>query len=244
MCIRDRLSKRNISKVSIVPNINTKFSQSQKVSLFKVLPENTVVWIKDLSMLLDRLQLCFEKAEEFAKTVSVLDETELAEIFRDRAFILPKDVTSDIEKYPMLFLNKNLKFEVDTKIEFNSKPQPNFNKNFKLLIEDLHGNTKKGLENYIFTDNPKQIERFYAIFEDLDANVQFHPVNSAISSGFLDLDLKIACYTDHQIFHRFHKYKLKRGFTKDQAINLKMLRSLEPGDFVTHIDHGLSLIHI
>ena len=113
-------------------------------------------------------------------------------------------------------------FEVE--IEYNSKPQPSFNKNFKLLIEDLKGNTSKGLKNYIFTDNPKQIERFYAIFEDLDANVEFHPINKAIHQGFLDHELKIACYTDHQIFERFHRYKLKKGFTKDLAINLKMLR--------------------
>ena len=225
-----QLSKRNISRISIVPNINTKFSQSEKVSLLKVLPKGTAVWIKDFQMLLDRLQMCFEKAEEFGKTVSVLDESELAEVFRDRAFILPNQVIGDVEGFPILFLNKNLHFEPNKIITFNSKPQPSFNKNFKLLIENLQENTKAGLENYIFTDNPKQIQRFYAIFEDLGANVQFHPVTKAMSQGFLDLDLKIACYTDHQIFQRFHKYRLRRGFTKDQAINLRMLRDLQPGD--------------
>ena len=62
---------------------------------------------------------------------------------------------------------------------------------------------------------------------------------ATLARGFVDLDLKIACYTDHQIFERFHKYKLRRGFTKDQAINLRMLRELRPGDFVTHLDHGI-----
>ena len=234
-----QLSIRKIARVSIIPNINTKFSQNQKVSLFNVLPENTVIWIKDFEMLLDRLQMCFDKAETFAKTVSSLDEGDLAEIFRDRAFIKPTEVMGDIEKFALFFLNKNLHFEPTGKIEFNSKPQPNFNKNFKLLIENLHENQAAKLENYIFTENPKQIDRFYAIFEDLQANVQFHPVTKALSQGFLDMDLQIACYTDHQIFHRFHKYRLRRGFTKDKAINLRMLRELQSGDFVTHIDHGV-----
>ena len=190
-------------------------------------------------MLIGRLEMCLEEAEKFGKTVSSLDEGDLAEIFRDRAFIKPDEVIQDIEEFALLFLNKNLHFEPNEKIIFNSKPQPNFNKNFKLLIENLHENQNAKLENYIFTENPKQIDRFYAIFEDLKADVQFHPVTKALSAGFLDLDLKVACYTDHQIFHRFHKYRLRRGFTKDKAINLRMLRELVPGDFVTHIDHGV-----
>ena len=235
-----QLSIRNIAKVSIVPNINTRFTQDQKVSIFKVLPENTVIWISDFQMLLDKLQLCFERVEDFAEKVKLSEEGELTEALKERAFILPKDVIGDIEKYTTI-ISKKTSFPIpfDLELSYNSKPQTSFNKNFKLLIEDLKENTSKGLTNYIYTDNPKQIERFYAIFEDLDANVEFHPISKAIHQGFVDQDLKIACYTDHQIFERFHRFKLKKGFTKDLAINLKMLRELQPGDFVTHIDHGI-----
>ncbi len=234
-----QLSKRKISRVSIIPNINTKFSKDQKVSIFSCLSKETVLWIQDLEILLDRLQMCFDKAEEFAQSISATDESELAEVFRDRAFILPGQVVEDIEALPILTMSKHQALAFDKEIVFNSKPQPSFNKNFEILIENLHANEKEGISNYIFTDNPKQIERFYAIFEDLDAKVQFHPINKAINQGFIDLDLKIACYTDHQIFERFHKYRLRRGFTKDLALNLRMLRELTPGDFVTHIDHGV-----
>ncbi|MEL6924061.1 MAG: CarD family transcriptional regulator, partial [Bacteroidota bacterium] len=235
-----QLSQQNIAKVSIVPNINTKFSQKQKVALFQVLPQNTVLWIKDFQVLLDKLQLCFEKAEEFAKTVSVTDETELAELFKERAFILPNEVINDVQQYSIITLNRGISaLPVNDKIAFAVRPQPSFNKNFKLLIENLKANEAKGIENYLFTENPRQIERFYAIFEDLNAEVQFHPINKAINEGFVDTDLKIACYTDHQIFERFHKYRLRRGFSKDRAVNLKLLRELVPGDFVTHIDHGI-----
>jgi transcription-repair coupling factor (superfamily II helicase) len=235
-----QLSIRNIGSVSIVPNINTQFSSDQKVSLFRVLKENTAIWIKDFQVLLDKLQLCFEKAEEFAKTASRLDNEELKEVFRDRAFIRPTEIVQDIETFPIVCFTDNIQpVKFDRKITYTGSPQPSFNKHFDLLIENLNQNTSKGFDNYIFTDNPKQIERFYSIFEDLEAHVHFHPVAQAIHQGFIDADLKVACYTDHQIFQRFHRYKLRQGFTKDLAVNLKLLRELQPGDFVTHIDHGV-----
>ena len=233
-----QLSVRNIQKLSIIPNINTRFSQEEKVSLFKVLSSGTRIWIKDFQMLLDRLQQCFERAEDFADSISSLDESEMAELFRDRAFLFPNQVAAEIESFSTLLFSPG-RGEVDREISFQAKPQPSFNKNFKLLIEDLHDNSRKGIDNYIFSDSPKQLERFYAIFEDLEANVKFHPVSRSIHRGFIDLDLKVACYTEHQIFQRFHRYKLRRGFTKDQALNLRLLRELQPGDYITHIDHGV-----
>ncbi|MCB0641658.1 MAG: transcription-repair coupling factor, partial [Phaeodactylibacter sp.] len=235
-----QLSVRTIAKVSIVPNINTQFEQEQKVSLFQVLSEDTVVWVKDFQLLMDKLQTCFEKAAEFAKSISALDKSDLAEIFRDRAFIRPNEVLEDItDRKVVTYSDARPPIEIEKRILFNGKPQPSFNKNFQLLIDNLNDNSAKGIENYIFSESTKQIERFYAIFKDLDANVHFHPINAAISNGFVDLDLKVACYTDHEIFQRFHRYKLRQGFSKDKALNLRMLRELQPGDFVTHIDHGV-----
>ncbi|MFK7936156.1 MAG: transcription-repair coupling factor [Saprospiraceae bacterium] len=236
-----QLSKQTIKLVSIVPNINTRFSQDQKVSIFRVLQEKTAIWVRDFQVLLEKLQQCLDKAEEFAKTVTILDESELAEIFRDRAFIRPDEVIEDISKYPLVgFMDsKHQPLEFTEQVAYDSQPQPSFNKNFPMLIENLQGNTKDEIDNYLFTDNSKQVERFHAIFKDLEANVDFHPIPVAINEGFVDFKLKIACYTDHQIFQRFHKYKLRRGFTKDKALNLRLLRELKRGDYVTHIDHGI-----
>jgi len=124
-------------------------------------------------------------------------------------------------------------------VKFHSSPQPSFNKNFDLLIRQMHQFKAAGYETYIFSDNPKQIDRLTAIFRELKANVEWLPVETAISEGFIDDDLKIACLTDHQIFQRYHQYKLRQGFTKEQAMNVRMLRELVAGDFVTHIDHGI-----
>lgn len=99
-----QLSRQELSHVSIVPNLNTRFRQDQKVSLFQVLPKDTVIWIRDLQFLVDRLQYCFERAEQFASKLNALDSAELREIFRDRAFLYPGDVTEDIAEHPLVFL--------------------------------------------------------------------------------------------------------------------------------------------
>lgn len=235
-----QLSVKSISRLSIIPNIHTKFEQTQKVSLFQVLQQETNIWIKDFQMLMDRLEMCLKKAAEFSKSLTILDEGELATIFRDRAFIRPDEVIGDIEKHHLIFIGSTeIPVPIDEVVHYKSKPQPSFNKNFNLLIDNLRSNTAAHFENYVFTDSTKQVERFYSIFEDLDAQVDFHPVTKAIHEGFIDPEMNIACYTDHQIFQRFHRYKLKKGFTKDKAISLRMLRELKPGDFVTHIDHGV-----
>lgn len=124
-------------------------------------------------------------------------------------------------------------------IDFSGSPQPSFNKNFDLLIRALREWQDKGYELFICSDNPKQLNRLQAIFKDLKAGVSWHPVEHALSAGFVDDTLKLACFTDHQIFQRFHAYKLRTGFTREQALNVRLLRELQPGDFVTHVDYGI-----
>jgi transcription-repair coupling factor (superfamily II helicase) len=124
-------------------------------------------------------------------------------------------------------------------IIFHSQPQPSFNKNFDLLIRQMHQYKAAGYETYICSDNPKQFDRLATIFKELKAKVEFLPVNTAIHEGFVDDDLKIAVLTDHQIFQRYHQYKIRQGFSKEQSLNTRLLRELAPGDFVTHIDHGI-----
>lgn len=126
------------------------------------------------------------------------------------------------------------------RIPFHSKPQPSFNKNFDLLIRHLHEMKAAGYETYICSENPKQFDRLAAIFKELKADVQFLPVEIPIHEGFIDEDLKIEVLTDHQIFQRYHQYKVRQGFTRDQALNVRVLRELSAGDYVTHIDHGIA----
>ncbi|MBL7807126.1 MAG: hypothetical protein JNN28_04905 [Saprospiraceae bacterium] len=100
-----QLSQKNLSSLSIVPNLSTRFRQDQKVSLFQILPEQTMLWIKDYQFLLDRLQYCFERAEQFAGKLTAFDSSELRDIFRDRAFLYPGEVTDDISTFAQIYLD-------------------------------------------------------------------------------------------------------------------------------------------
>ena len=131
-------------------------------------------------------------------------------------------------------------FRTDVSFQFDFLPQPSFNKNFDLLREDLIQRKEKGSKNLIFSNQPRQIERLYQIFEDIGGNVDFTPMHLALHEGFISPDLKLTCYTDHQLFERYHRFRLKEGFRQaKQALTLKEIYNLQKGDFVTHIDHGV-----
>jgi transcription-repair coupling factor (superfamily II helicase) len=118
--------------------------------------------------------------------------------------------------------------------------QPSFNKNFDLLIEDLTNRKKDKFANFIISNQPKQIERLYSIFNDLKANVEFSMLTITLHEGFIDNEMRFVCYTDHQIFERYHRFRLKDGYRKNQqALTLKEIYNLQKGDYVTHIDHGI-----
>ncbi|HUB60972.1 MAG TPA: transcription-repair coupling factor [Puia sp.] len=126
-------------------------------------------------------------------------------------------------------------------IEFHTRPQPAFNRQFDLLIKDLKSWEVKKYTLCLFAENPRQLERLRTIFEDLKAEITFNPIPHSIHEGFIDEDLNMVCYTDHQIFQRYHKYKVKQAYNKNKAITLRTLRELQPGDYVTHIDHGVGV---
>jgi transcription-repair coupling factor (superfamily II helicase) len=130
---------------------------------------------------------------------------------------------------------------VSVVIEYNTKEQPAFNRQFDRLIQDLKNWEAKHYQLHIFSDSARQLERLQSIFDDLKAGVVFHPHTQAIHEGFIDHDLKLVCYTDHQLFQRYHKYKVKQAYSKNKALTLRTLRELQPGDFVTHIDHGVGV---
>lgn len=110
-----------------------------------------------------------------------------------------------------------------------------------MLIKDLQEHEKNQYNIFIFADQARQLERLHSIFSDLKAELQITPIPVSIHEGFVDHALKLVCYTDHQIFQRYHKYKVKQAFNKNKALTLKTLRELQPGDYITHIDHGVGV---
>jgi transcription-repair coupling factor (superfamily II helicase) len=240
-----QLSQKKIASVTIVPNIQTHFANEKKASVLEALPPNTIVWLKDTQILTDVFLASLEKAQkiqpDIRKNRIEHPNHPLLEADAEEVFLSSADFLKGISRFRVVEFGRSSFFRAHNKIEFHSKPQPSFNKNFDLLIKNLHGNNEKGYTNLIFAENPKQMERFYSIFEDLKADVKWEPIPIGIHQGFIDDDLKICFYTDHQIFNRYHKFNLRQGFSRDKALLMKTLRELKPGDFVTHIDHGVGV---
>lgn len=241
-----QLSERKLLQVSIIPNIETQFETGDKVSLLEFISENTVVWLKDWDVIKEKIETQEEDLGMFLERVPV--ESRQADDEEDSATVLKEVSLQDFS--PAATLERQLKQRTlvefgykpqlsNFEIEFNTKPQPAFNRQFDLLIKDLKAHEAKGYSIYIFADQVKQLERLNSIFADLNTEIQFVPVATSIHEGFIDDDLKVVCYTDHQIFQRYHKYRVKQAYNKNKALTLRTLRELQPGDYVTHIDHGV-----
>lgn len=231
-----QLSIKTLKKISIVPNVQKKLLQESRESFLTYIPGNTTIWVKDLTTAQGKIIKGFEKAEYAFKNMESL----IKQMPPEELYISEKGFVSDIERYAVLEYAGVPFFNGSKKVDFNFAPQPPFNKNFDLLAADFKKNQGKQYLNLIFSENPKQIERIYSIFEDKEEDVKFYPISSGLKEGFIDRDLKLACYTDHQIFERYHKFKLKEGYSKSkQAFTLKEISDLQKGDFVVHIDHGV-----
>lgn len=250
-----QLSERKLLQVNIIPNVETQFETGDKVSLLEFLPENTVVWSADWQFIKEKIYQQQEDLElylQLVKTGSAIvkkttdDDSEINEKtdISEADFVNAEILEEQIKQCHIIeFGSKAFLSLTQTSIEFRFavKPQPAFNRQFDLLIKDLKDYESKKYNIYLFADNPKQLERLHIIFTDLKAEIQVTPVPTSIHEGFIDDDLKVVCYTDHQIFQRYHKYKVKQAFSKNKALTLKTLRELQPGDYVTHIDHGVGV---
>ena len=120
-----------------------------------------------------------------------------------------------------------------------AKPQPSFNKQFDLLVAHLNDNHKKGWTNYLCCSSEQQVKRFHDIFQEMDETIHYQTLVCPLFEGFEDPKAQIAVFTDHQLFNRYHKYRLKSQKTKSDALTLQELTLMEVGDYVTHMDHGI-----
>lgn len=185
-------------------------------------------------MLSARLDKLFVKAEESFQTLS----KELKHATPEELFCNSELIKKQLLDFSLVEFGSEA-FLTSQIANFNTSPQPAFNKQFELLIDNLNTNYSNGYTNYISCVTEQQAKRFHDIFEDVEQDVHYKTIVLSLHQGFIDHDSKTVCYTDHQIFERYHKFQLKNGYAKKQAITLKELTNLEIGDYVTHIDHGI-----
>jgi len=219
-----QLSIEKKSEISIVPDVRV--NPSKKIPyevILSFLPGNSFIWLDDVAFIADRMDK--QPASEL-----LLPGNEFLKLLLD---------------FTTLEFGRQFFFKTGIPIVFNTSPQPSFNKNFDLLMEDLRKNSAGGYTNLLLADNPKQAERLQSILDDLQnqSAVIGQPSlitrHFSIHEGFIDNDLKLAIYTDHQIFERYHRFHLRDGYAEKEALTLKELYDLKPGDWVTHIDHGV-----
>jgi transcription-repair coupling factor (superfamily II helicase) len=234
-----QLSQESVSRINIIPNIQTRLTTEQRVPFVEFLAENTVFWVKDLELCLEQIELSFEKAETaynqlIPQGADIKISTDPKQLYETRRSFLNQIKTFDIVEF-----GRRAYLKTENKVTFQSKSQPTFNKDFNKLVNTLSELQDKGFTCIIASESQRQLERLSTIFEEIDPHLTFLPLPIALKEGFIDEGTKIALFTDHQIFDRFHRIKNQDRFSKTKAITLKELKSLQVGDYVAHVDHGI-----
>ncbi|NPA37698.1 MAG: transcription-repair coupling factor [Chlorobi bacterium] len=239
--LETQLSTENLQSVEIIPDITNNELEESFVPFSDFMPGNSIIWIEDIrftSEIIDKIKTRLDSAQYIDE-----DTYEESKIPSSDDFCISSELFNPMEKMKVLTFNthvEQLQKHTST-IPLNTSPQPVFHKNFDLLEENLSELNDKEYSTFILSDNPKQLERLKAIFEDKGSSILYEETNHSLHEGFIDNDNKIAVYTDHQIFERYHKFSLRTEKTKSaqQALTLKELNRLNPGNYVVHIDHGI-----
>ncbi len=233
-----QLSKENIKEINIIPNVQTKLLAETRQSFLSFIPKNSKIWFKDYQQTLDTIEKYFIKAtENFDQILGVTD----AQIVLSPEELFEKHNTfkADLKGYTQLEFGSRAYLKADYTFDFEVEAQQSFNKDFDSIVENLGQWQLRNTSLCIASESLNQISRLETIFLELDPSLKVLPINISLREGFIDKNREVLCYTDHQLFDRFHKYKSKSKHSKSKALTLKELRSLHPGDYVAHIDHGI-----
>lgn len=230
--MESQLSVEKFNNIRIVPELSK--TSSKNSSLFSSLPSNSILGIEDMRWILSRVQSLNEDELHID-----IDSENVEYVKAD--FLSHEDFEADLRRFTQLRFDTKLIDTPNAVVSFKTSPQPLYHKNFDLLSDSLHQFIDEGYTIYILSDSEKQQKRLFHIFEDRNDPIPFIPVNKTLHEGFSDATTKICCFTDHQIFDRFHKYSLKSDKARSGkvALTLKELNQLQTGDYVVHMDHGI-----
>lgn len=235
-----QLSLDPVDEINIIPNIQTRLLSESRQSLVEFLPPDSYIWFKDKGHAVGQIQDLYEQAiarhsaQGQGNSVSSTLLMSPERLFDGKVEFLKKISGFKNIEFGHFFSSESAKTYT-----FDTQPQPSFNKNFDLLLSDLLSNEHRGLVNIISSESEKQIERLKNILEELDPTLRTQSLSVSLRGGFIFPAMKIACYTDHEIFERFHRYKSKKRSSKSKALTIKELNSLQPGDFIVHVDYGV-----
>ncbi|MDR2886673.1 MAG: transcription-repair coupling factor [Bacteroidales bacterium] len=227
----DQLSVNRHKQISIIPNIQDISIEQVNDSFMDFLPPSAVIWIEDAEYIKGKINGIYNQIADRQESGVLTGKT--------GTIATGAGVIDNCRKFKIIELGKQSLFAPDITLQFRTEPQPAFQKNFELLAGQLERNSAGGYTTCIVSESETQIERLKEIFSEINPAVSFTPVLTNLHAGFIDHDLKLAVFTDHQIFDRYHKFRIKGFFTRKESISVKELTGLNPGDYVVHIDHGI-----
>ena len=231
--IETQISINAFENITILPNTSNIDFSKKRNSFFDFFPENTVYIFNDFDKTINSLKKLYANAEKLFKSKKREDYSP------ESLFINDNEIIDKIKNKNAILFESSIYIKKLKKIHVKQYPQPSFNKKFNFLINHLNNNSDKGFKNIIFCSNENQAKRFHDIFQEMEVNVKYKTIIKPIYKGFEDEEAKISFFTDHQIFERYHKYKLRNNYSNFQNLSLKEINKLNKGDYVTHIDHGI-----
>ena len=233
--VATQLSISTLNKIKLLPNTSEGFTKAKRKSIIEVIAPKGVLITQNFDFIAAHLAHFYEEAEASFAALA----TETKHLPPDVLFISKENFIQTASMLSLVSLTKSTAVNTQQNHFFKQSPQPAFNRQFDRLIVYLNDNHQKGYQNFICCASEQQAQRFKDIFEEGEETVHYKTLVNPLFEGFEDVDAKVACFTDHQIFERYHKYQLKTTKAKKEALTLKELTHLEVGDYVTHIDHGI-----
>jgi len=234
-----QLSVDQLQKISIIPNVETTLKTESRQSFFDFLLPNTKIWVKDQGQLLEICQDIFQKAKKvYKEKLTISDGTG---IISEPSLLFETDtsIKQQLSSFSIIQFGNRFYGKSDHELVFEAQSQPSFHKNFDLMVEELKSYHNKHYRCILVADAPAQLDRLKSIFIELDPSLKLDELSISLRGGFIDHLSQLVCFTDHQLFDRFHKYTIRKQYSKSKALTLKELRTLSIGDFVVHIDYGI-----
>ena len=229
--ISSQLSSDKLDRVEIIPDLNAGVPAAAKVSLARFAGADAAWWFYDADFVFRRVN------DVRRKTLADMERPE--EI--DSLLTSRNGLLADLAGCRIFALRDNLpERPAEASVKFSTAPQPKFNKNFEMLADDMIRNALRGYNTYILSENKAQVERLENIFHQIGrGQAVVRSLSVTLHEGFVDNNLKLCLYTDHQIFDRYQRYRINGEIRRDEQMTVAELNQLRPGDYVVHIDHGV-----
>ena len=231
--IEKQLSINEVEEISILPNVTAK-GDKETVSIFNFLPSDTIICWSNMTFAIERINDIYDDT-----LIKQHSEKNVADVLN--LLINGNIAKEQIANFRHITLKNSSLLTPNSSLNFNQSAQPPYHKNFDIVADSLRSFINDGYAIHICSDSKKQTDRIASIFDERGDNIHFTPIEGTIHEGFIDHDLSVCFFTDHQIFDRYHKFSLKSDIAKAGKVSmtLKEINQLQIGDYVVHIDHGI-----